>query len=183
MKQDRSRRVCQLLCLVFTLGALLIGCGGTPKKTPEDLLADMKEFSTADKTASLYLKKDWVSVDIGMSTGMAVGREDGSEAVILLQFPKTGDYGVDSMDSLDEYLAGTYSPDKEKDVRDFEVPGLSVAKAVTCKVSFGGRPVEACMVNGETGYAYYSIAYLAFKIDDTKVDSFRASCSKFKEAS
>lgn len=169
------------LCLAVMLAVLMLqGCGGAAK-SPEDLLADMKEFSVPAGSASLYLDQSWTTQDTGVDTALAAGKEDGSEAVILMQFPKSGMYQVNSLDSLNEYMETSYQPENVEEIADFEVPGMSDVKAVTCKITFGGQSAEACLVSGETDYAFYSMAYMAGKLSDSMVDSFKASCSKFHE--
>ena len=55
-----------ILCLiVFCAIPFLQGCGGGVK-TPEEYLSNMKEFSTPDKTASIYLNQEWSEEDLQM---------------------------------------------------------------------------------------------------------------------
>lgn len=182
MKVQKHKSTWLIRCLSVMLTVLMLqGCGGSAQKSPEDLLADMKEFSISDGSASLYLDQSWTEEDTGVDTAFAVGKEDGSEAVILMQFPKNGLYQVRDLDSLNEYVESTYHPTNTEEIADFEVPGMSNVKAVTCGITFGGQTAQACIVNGETDYACYSMAYMAGKLSDSMVQSFKVSCSKFQE--
>lgn len=181
MKMKGNKRKWCVLCLAVILAVMMLqGCGGS-EKSPEDLLADMKEFSISDGSASIYLDQSWITQDTGVDTAIAVGKENGSEAVVLMQFPKSGMYQVNSLEALDEYVETNYQPSNKQDVADFEVPGMSGVKAMTCEITFGGQSAQACLVSGETDYACYSIIYMAGKISDSMVNSFKVSCSKFRE--
>ena len=182
MKTKRCRKVWCTAFLVLMLTAMMLQvCGGGSKKSTEDWLKEMKEFSTPDGVTSLYLKQSWITQDLGSDTSLAAGEENGSEAVLLLSFPKTGLYQVDSMDSLKSYMESNYQAKDAEPVEEFDVPGMSNVEALTCNISMGGQSAQACLVYGETDYAYYSIGYVAQKINDRMISSFKASCSKFHE--
>lgn len=53
--------------------------------------------------------------------------------------------------------------------------------AITGRMSVDSAEVDAYIVYGETDYAYYSMAYAADKMNDSKIASFKVSCSKFRE--
>jgi hypothetical protein len=180
---SKFRHQALMLCLsLFCAIPLLQGCGGGAAKTPEDYLSKMKEFSTPDKTASLYLDQEWGEEDLQMDNWLGAGSKKGDKAVVLMQFPKTGANKLaDSMDSVTEMVESSYSISGKEDAEAPSVPDMSGVTASRCKMSAGGVTGDAYVVYGETDYAFYSLAYIADKMSDNDIASFKASCSKFHE--
>lgn len=62
-----KRKIIAAICLAATmLCTSVAGCAGGGTKSQEDILKEMKEFSTPDKSASIYLNKDWEIQDLGL---------------------------------------------------------------------------------------------------------------------
>ncbi len=186
MKQGNtkgSRRGLWTLCLVLLLTAAMFlqGCSGGGSKTTEDWLKDMKEFAIPNGAASMYFDKDWITQDMQLDTFLAVGRADGSEAAFLLQFPKNGTIPMENMDALKEFIKTAYSPTNTEAVDGIEVPGMTNLEVISADISSGGQNAKAYIIYGETEYAYYSLGYVASKLNDRIKSSFIASCSKFVE--
>ncbi|MCI8659123.1 MAG: DUF1266 domain-containing protein [Lachnospiraceae bacterium] len=170
--------------LVFCLTALtsaviLQGCGA---KSQEDYLAKMKEFSTPDKTASIYLDQNWSEEDLQMDCWLGAGSKKGDKAVVLMQFPKSGSNAMaSSMDEVTSLLESSYNVSDKKETEAPSVSELSNVSAFTCKMTADGVTGGAYLVYGETDYAYYALSYIADKLTDGDMVSFKASCSKFHE--
>lgn len=180
IRNKKTGRIVSLFMILVLALTMLQGCGGKPATT-EELLADMQEFATPDGSASIYLNKDWITEDVGSETFITAGSKDGKEAVLLMQFPKGGIYPIDSMESLEELVETSYGMTDAQDADMIAVPGMSNIKAVTCKVESDGTTAAGYLIYGETDYAYYSIGFIANKIDDKNKASFAASLSKFAE--
>lgn len=180
IRNKKTGRIISLFMVLVLALTMLQGCGGKPATT-EELLADMQEFATPDGSASIYLNKDWITEDVGSETFITAGSKDGKEAVLLMQFPKGGIYPIDSMESLEELVETSYGMTDAQDADMISVPGMSNIKAVTCKVESDGTTAAGYLIYGETDYAYYSIGFIANKINDKNKASFAASLSKFAE--
>lgn len=180
LKNKKAGSMASLFMVMMLVLAMLQGCGGKPAST-EELLADMQEFSTPDGSASIYLKKDWITEDVGSDTFITAGSKDGKEAVLLMQFPKGGAFPVDSMESLQELVETSYGMSDDVAADAIAIPGMDNIMAYTCKVTSDGTTAEGYLVYGETDYAYYSIGFIANKITDKVKASFAASLSKFTE--
>ena len=81
MKKNCNWKKKLALCLAIVMMFLLpVGCG--KEKTPEDYLADMKEFSTPDGSASIYLDKNWETQDAGVDYWLCAGSGNGNERTV-----------------------------------------------------------------------------------------------------
>lgn len=156
--------------------------GGDAKETEADLTADMKEFTTGDGSVSIKLDKDWSTEDLGVDFWLGAGSSDGAEAVLVMQFPKQGSIlPVDSMDSVKALVVESYGIQDETNTDAPSVPGMSDVIASICSINSEGESAEAYLVYGETDYAYYSLMYVAEKMDDDLIASMKASCATFAE--
>lgn len=180
MVMKKTKRQTLIFCLAFTCSAMLLqGCGdGKPK----DYLSDMKEFSTPDKTVSIYFNQDWQTEDLGMDCWLGAGNKKGDKGAALLQFPKTGPNTMaNSMEMVTETVESNYHISEKESADAPSVPGMEGLTAYTCKISVDGATGGAYLIYGETAYAYYSLTYFANKLTDRDIASFNASCSKFQE--
>lgn len=166
-----------LLCMVL----LLAGCG-TKTKTDEELLAGMKEFVLSDGSASLYLDKDWVTQETGLYNWLMATSSDGRDGVFMFQFPKGIGSQVKDIDDIKAVIDESFQVSDEEEAEAFEIPGMSNVTATRCKVASGGTSGEACVIYGETEYAFYTIGYVGNKWKDSMMASLRVSCSKFDES-
>ena len=143
-----------ILCLiVFCAIPFLQGCGGGVK-TPEEYLSNMKEFSTPDKTASIYLNQEWSEEDLQMDCWLGAGTKKGDKAAILMQFPKSGSNALaGSMEEVTTLLESSYNVSDKKDAEVPSIPGMSNISAFTCKMTADGATGGAYLIYGETDYA------------------------------
>lgn len=172
------------LALIFCLTAALASTAlqGCKAKTPEDMLAGMQEFSTPDDTASIYLDKSWKTQEVPMDGWLIASNTKEDNAVFLLQFTKNGpSRQASGMEDVKDIIKNSYNISGETDAEAPTVPGMTGLTAMTGRMSVDGSQVDAYIVYGETDYAYYSMAYVADKMSDSKIDSFKVSCSKFRE--
>ena len=181
MKQKRVSRMISLFMIMILAFTMLQGCGGGKVATAEELLAEMKEFSTPDGSATIYLNKEWITEDAGSDTFLTAGSKDGREAVLMMQFPKGGIFPVESMDDLKELVETSYGMTDYQEAEAFEVPGMTNISVGNCKMSSDGTTAQVYLLSGETEYAYYSIGFVATKISDKNRAAFKASLSKFTE--
>lgn len=183
MFTKKIKRQALILCLALTCCAMLLqGCSGKSPKTTQDYLSDMKEFSTPDKTVSIYFDQNWQTEDLEMECWLGAGNKKGDKAAALLQFPKTGsNMMANSMEMAAEMVEASYHVSDKQDVDAPDLPGMENVTAYTCKMSADGVTGGAYLIYGETAYAYYALTYIANKLTDGDIASFNASCSKFQE--
>ncbi len=184
MKKGKSL-LTMLLAGVLACTSIL-GCGAP--KSPEDILAEMQEFSTPDDSASIYLEKAWEIQDLGLEEvgidyWMCAGSKDGNEIALLMQFPKSGvNQLASSMDEVKAMVESSYGFTSNGETTEApEVPGMTNVEADTGKVEVDGTSAEAYMVYGETDYAFYAILYGARTMNAEEIAYAKASCSKFEE--
>lgn len=191
-----------IFCLIAICSMLLLqGCGGSGNsdnsgagssnnsdssnsdKAPEDdYLSKMKEFTSPDKSVSIYLNQDWEEEDLQMDFWLGAGSKKGDKAVVITQFPKTGaNKMADSLDSVIELFESSYAISDKTDADVPAIPDMSGITAIRCKMNAGGESADAYTIYGETRYAYYAMSYIADKMTDDDIASFKASCSKFHE--
>lgn len=180
MKCTKPKKLALVICLTAALAsAALQGCRA---KTPEDMLARMQEFSTPDDTASIYLDKSWKTQEAPMDGWLIAASSREDNAVFLLQFIKNGlSSQAGSMEDVKDIIKTSYNLSGETKAEAPEVPGMTNVAAITGRMSVDSAEVDAYIVYGETDYAYYSMAYAADKMNDSKIASFKVSCSKFRE--
>lgn len=198
MYAKKHRRVLAAAGMAVALAAAsLQGCGGTKtesgdsqettaakaEETKEDLTNDMKEFATGDGSASIMLKNDWATEDMGVDFWLGAQSKDGKQAVILMQFPKGGTIlPVDSMDTMTAMVTESYGVQDEADAEAPSIPGMTGIKASTCTISADGEAADAYLVYGETDYAFYSLMYATEDaMSDDDIASAKASYATFKE--
>lgn len=179
MKSKRTTLTTVVLCLIVLLTAVLSGCG---KKTEEDFLKDMVEFSTTDGSASIYLNKAWVVEDIGLDNCLCVGNTAGSQVALLMQSPKSGaNKLVSSLDEMSELLKTSYALTGETTAEAPVISAMTNVSAISGTITVSGSNIGAYVVYGETDYAHYAILFGKEKINDDFITSAKASCSKFQE--
>lgn len=171
-----------LAAAILTAGCSLSADSKRPQ-TREEILAEMREFTVKDGTAGIYLDSDWEEQDVESETFLGAVSEDGSEGVLLMQFPKDGRYGVFGMEEMQERVEEVYHITNAADAEVLEVPGLSDIMCMTGDWGESESEPEGRMylVYGESDYAYYAIAYMAAEISDEILTRFAVSCSAFWE--
>ena len=200
MFMKKIKRQALIFCLALTCSAMLLqGCGDKSSKkdsavsensqkttngdeASKDYLSDMKEFSTTDKTVSIYFDQDWQTEDLEMDFWLGAGNKKGDKAAAILQKPKNGaNMMANSIEMVAEMVEASYNVSDKESTTAPSVPGMSEITAYTCKMTAGGVTGGAYLIYGETSYAYYALTYIADKLTDEDIASFNASCSKFQE--
>ncbi len=200
MFNKKFRHRALIFCLVAVCSMLFLqGCGSKStssssdgssqnsgskedKAPEEDYLSKMKEFTTPDKTVSIYLNQDWSEEDLQMDCWLGAGSKKGDKAVVVMQFPKSGpNQMADSLDSVIDLFESSYQVSEKADTDAPAITELDNVTASTAKMSAGGVTGDSYVVYGETDFAYYALAYIADKMKDDDIASFKASCTKFHE--
>lgn len=181
--KKRTIRWIAACCLLAVSLTGLAGCGSILDMLSEfgGQIPEMKEFSLGNDTASIYLNENWEEQDSGLDNMLSVGSKSGNQGVFLFQIPKDGTYQIDNMEDMQDLLESTYGISNAESVDGFSVPGLSDISACQGKIKVEGLTADACIVYGESDYAFYAILYYANTWKDSMYDSFKASCEKFKE--
>lgn len=180
MKFAKRLKKVWILCLVTVLGVVMLqGCAST--QSPEKMLESMKEFSTEDGSASIYLNKNWVTEDMGVDFWVCAGNTAGNQVSIMMQSPKSGmNKLVSGMEEMKTLIEETYGF-SGKAAEAPEVPQMTNVTADEGKMVTEGVTIDGYVVYGETEYAYYAILFGADKMSDSFLTSAKLSCSQFKE--
>ena len=142
----------------------------------------LREFSTADGSVTLQLNQDWKIENMEADCWLCAVSADRSEGIIAMQFPKNGYFDkISSMDSVKLFVEDTYSIVKSEKTDAPIIPGMTNIESYLCEKSTDGEVIEAYIVFGETDYAYYSLLYMADKINNTQIDLMNVSYATFIE--
>ncbi len=176
-----SAKLYSVFCILLCLSMILVGCGTGAALSQEDYLASMKAFTLPNSTASIYLENSWSTEDAGLDNLLIAGTDSGNTAAFMFQFPKNGMFQVNSIADAKALINQSYAVSDEKIIDAFVIPGMTGIESYSCKMTSDGVTSKACVVYGETEYAYYALCYISSIWKDSCIDSFRASCSKFEE--
>lgn len=180
MKFTSKLKKAIIFCLVTVMGVLMLqGCGSA---TDEELLSSMKEFTTADGSASIYLHEKWNVEDMGVDYWLCAANALGTQACVVMQIPKhSPDMNISSIDELVTLVEQSYNyTGTETDAP--AVPQMTNITATEGKLSVdGSTTVDGYVVYGETDYAFYSLIFASSKMSDSFLQSIKVSCSKFAE--
>lgn len=178
------RLLAACLALVLALAGMT-GCG-LGAKSEEDLLAEMKVFTTEDESVSIYLNRDWTVEDMGIEGidfWLCAQNDKGNEAALILQFPKQGSMQLaSSMDEVKSLVQQSYSYTLDgKNTETPAIPGMTNIEAGTGKAQIDQVDVTAYIVYGETEYAYYAMLFCWSGMTVNQLTAAKASCSTFLE--
>ncbi len=168
------------LCTAVIFGTLMLqGCAGM--QSPEKMLESMKEFSTEDGTASIYLNENWTVEDLGVDYWLCAGNSLGNQVFIMMQSPKNGFDGFASnMEELKELFKESYSFLGES-AEAPEIPLMTGVTAQQGQMNTDLGTIDGYAVFGETDYAYYALLFGADNMNDSFLASAKVSCSQFQE--
>ena len=158
---------------------MLQGCAGT--QSPEKMLESMKEFSTEDGTASIYLNKNWTVEDLGVDCWLCAGNALGNQVFIMMQSPKSSfnGYPLDMVEMKDLFRE-SYSFSGEI-VEAPEIPLMTGVTAEQGRMNTDLGTIDGYAVFGETDYAFYALLFGADNMNDGFLASAKVSCSQFQE--
>ncbi len=166
-----------VMAAVVMLTLMLAGCGNTE--------VVMKEFTSEDGTVSIQFNEKWKQEDMGNGAeGWIAGvSENGSDAIMVMQMAKNI-YGTNiaDMDNWKDMINASYPMSEMTSIDNPSVPGMDVAETYRCSVTVENITGEGRILYGETEYAYYSILYVAVKMNAADEEYFNNVCASFKEA-
>lgn len=178
-RTNLKNRVCLTAMTVF-MAFGLTACN--KELTDEEILADMKEFTSESETVSIYLDQDWTTEDLGIDSWIGAGSENGNDAAVVVQLPKAEYNGsVSTLEDLQDLMEESFRISEEESVEAPAVPGLSDLTAFTCKMTVDSSAGEGYIIYGESDYAFYMLGYVGNTISDEKKKSFDVSCGTLKE--
>lgn len=137
--------------------------------------------------AVLEFSEKWKQEDMGSGAeGWIAGvSENGSDAIMVMQMAKNI-YGTNiaDMDNWKDMINASYpmSEMTSIEIDNPSVPGMDVAETYRCSVTVENITGEGRILYGETEYAYYSILYVAVKMNAADEEYFNNVCASFKEA-
>ena len=172
MKQKQTRKW-SLLIAVMLIVTMLAGCGSEAQK----------EFVAPNETYSIMMDESWSPEDMYDDGILAIFSKDETRGIVVIQFPKEGmeDY-YSSIDDIKSNVEQTFTMDTVTGVTGpASISGMSNISAYTSSVVMEGQTEECYTVYGETDYAYYSMIYMAKKVNDKKIEKFHTVCGSFTE--
>ena len=171
-----KRMTRNIIAAAIMLALLLAGCGNKE--------VVMKEFTSEDETVSIQLNEKWKQEDIGTGAEgwIAAASEDDSEAVMVMQMAKNI-YGANviDMDNWKDMINASYPMSEMTLIDNPSVPDMDVAETYSCTVTIEDISGNGRILYGETEYAYYSILYVAIKMNTAEIEYFNNVCGSFKE--
>ena len=174
MKSTRKN----VVTVVIILALMLVGCGSKE--------VVMKIFTSDDQTVRIWMNEEWSKEDMGTGTEGWIGAtsKNGTEAIIVMQRAKNL-YGasITDMDSWKELINSSYTMSEMELIDNPSVPGMDVSETCRCTITITADDIkgEGLILYGETEYAYYSILYVAMKMNAAKTEYFNKVCASFKE--
>lgn len=165
-----------VMIVITALMLALVGCGSKE--------VVMKEFSSEDQTVSIQMNEEWKVEDMGEGSEgwIAALSDDESQGMIVMQLPKSLYSGnIVDLDGVKEIVTSSYSISDQELVENPSVSGMDVKETYSCVMSADGVTGKGRVLYGETEYAYYSILYVANRINDAGVEYFNQACGSFKE--
>ncbi len=170
----RIRRSVIAVVLMFAL--MLAGCGSKE--------VVMKEFTSKDGIISIQLDEEWKQEDMGTGAEgwIAATSEDESDAIIVMQMAKNI-YGANiiDMDNWKDLINASYPMSEMELIDNPSVPGMDVVETYSCTVTIEDISGKGRILYGETEYAYYSILYVAVKMNNAEIEYFNNVCGSFSE--
>lgn len=165
-----------IIAAAIMLTLVLAGCGNKE--------VVMKEFTSADETVSIQMNEKWKQEDMGTGgTGWVVAvSEDDSEAIMVMQMAKNI-YGTNivDMNNWKDMINASYQMSEMTLIDNPSVPGMDVAETYSCTVTVEDISGDGRILYGETDYAYYSILYVAIKMNAAETEYFNNVCGSFQE--
>ena len=171
------------LCLTVVTVCMAFGLTACNKEmTDEEILANMKEFTTESETVSIHLEQDWTQEELGMPSWLGAYSPNQSDAVVVIQVPKVEYSGMfSSLEDVQALMEENFQISDKETVDAPAVPGVSDLTAFVCNMSADSATGKGYIVYGESDYAYYMLGYVGNTLSDAKKRSFNVSCSTFKE--
>ena len=164
------------VCMTFGLTAC------NKEMTDEEILANMKEFTSESESVSIHLDQNWKEEELGMPSWIGAHDQRGMDAVMVIQVPKAEYSGsINSLDDLKNLMDEAYQFSGEEVVEAPVVPGVSDLTAFVCDMSYESAKFDGYVIFGESDYAFYMLCYAANNLTDAKKQSFHVSCSTLKE--
>lgn len=170
-----KKTVRNMVAVAVMLALMLTGCGSKE--------VVMKEFTSNDGIISIQLNEEWSQEDMGAGAEgwIAATSKDDSEAIIVMQMAKNI-YGAEmDMDSWIDLVNVSYPMSEIESIDNPSVPGMDVTKTYSCTVTIDNISGGGRIAYGETEYAYYSILYVAIKMNAPQIEYFNNVCGSFKE--
>lgn len=172
MRNLKKNAVAVIMILMF----VLVGCGS------KEVI--MKEFTSEDQTVSIQMNEEWKVEDMGDGSEgwIAALSDDESQGMIVMQLSKSL-YGgnITDIEGVKEIVVSSYTISDQEPVENPSVPGMDVKETYSCVMSADGVTGKGRVLYGETEYAYYSILYVADRINDAGIEYFNKACGSFKE--
>ena len=164
-----------VVAVVIILALMLVGCGSKE--------VFMKIFTSDDQTVRIWMNEEWSKEDMGTGSEGWIGAtsKNGTEAIIVIQGAKNIYGVVTDIDGWKELTNASCTMSEMKLIDNPSVPGMDGLETYSCTMSLDGVKGEGYVLYGETEYAYYSILYVAVKMNEAKTEYFNKVCASFTE--
>lgn len=171
----RSKNLMIILALLMAM--ILIGCGSESN-------VKLKEFILHENMVSISMNESWTRVIQDPDTNIDAGvfSENGHEGIAVMQYEKmlyaNNIYSIDTLKARIEDSFGLYNLKKTDNP---DISDMQNVETYSCVYPSNGIKSDCMVLYGETDYAYYSIIYIADRIDVKRAEYFKNVCETFKE--
>ncbi len=164
-----------LVILVSMMAMVLAGCGSADN-------VEMKEFILDGDTISISMDESWKIEDLDTGIDLGAFTDDGNEGIVVMQYEKAI-YGsnIQDISSLKELTEESFGISDSEKTDNPNISDVKNVETYSCVVTSDGVKGNGMILYGETDYAYYSIIYIAPKINAKKAEYFKNVCETFKE--
>ena len=151
-----------LVILVSMMAMVLAGCGSADN-------VEMKEFILDGDTISISMDESWKIEDLDTGIDLGAFTDDGNEGIVVMQYEKAI-YGsnIQDISSLKELTEESFGISDSEKTDNPNISDVKNVETYSFVVTSDGVKGNGMILYGETDYAYYSIIYIAPKINEKK---------------
>lgn len=171
------KRTKKLLVILISLMAIaLAGCGSGSN-------VELKEFLLDGDTVSICMDESWEAEDLDTGIDLGAFTSNGNEGIVVMQYEKALYAGnIQDISSLKSLTEESFGVEDSEKIDNPSISDLENVETYSCSVTSDGTKGSGMILYGETDYAYYSIIYIAPRINAKKTEYFKNVCETFKEA-
>ena len=160
--------------LAFAAALPLAGCGVKPRV--------LKEYKSADESLTISMDENWKVEDMGAESWLAAFNQEETEGIVVLQLPKLlYAASIEDIEDVKGLAEESFGLSDLKTTVNPAIPGMENLETYLGDVVVDDVKGKGVVAYGETEYAFYSILYVAPRINGKKIQYFEDVCVTFKE--
>lgn len=167
----KTTRKCAAFLAIVMLLASLTGCSKVVTT----------QFIAPSGTYTIWVDETWEADEEQAEGTFALFNPSGTEGIVIWQFPKNSGYAVGDIDSMKEFIKSTMGMNNASDAAAPEIAEMENVCAETAEMGIEGENEKCYAVYGETEYAHYAMLYVAEKMNDKRIETFKAVCASLEE--